>query len=195
MNKALIGNGGHAREVMAQMNENLIRFVDDEFYDGKDPLVLPLSSFNPEEYEVMVAVGNSADRMNIINRLPVNTKFFSFIHPDALIMFGDVVIGEGSFVGAFSIITTNVQIGKHALLNRGNHIGHDCKIGDYFSAMPGSIVSGGVNIGNGVYLGSNAVIIENLLVIDNCTIGASACVVEDINNPGIYVGVPAKIKL
>lgn len=195
MNKALIGNGGHAREVMAQMNENLIRFVDDEFYDGKDQMVLPLSSFNPEEYEVMVAIGNSTDRMEVVNRLPINTKFFSFVHPDALIMFGDVVIGEGAFVGAFSIITTNVKIGKHALLNRGNHIGHDCKIGDYFSAMPGAIVSGRVNIGNGVYLGTNAVVIEELSVVDNCTIGASACVVENLDSSGVYVGVPAKIKL
>ena len=32
MIKALIGNGGHTREVMAQMNQRLIRFVDDEYW-------------------------------------------------------------------------------------------------------------------------------------------------------------------
>ena len=30
MIKSLIGNGGHAREVMSQMKTELIRFVDDE---------------------------------------------------------------------------------------------------------------------------------------------------------------------
>ena len=42
MKKVLIGNGGHAREVMAQMGVNLLRFVDDEYVD-KD--TLPLSQF------------------------------------------------------------------------------------------------------------------------------------------------------
>jgi len=33
MKKALIGYGGHAREVMAQMGRKLPCFVDDEFVD------------------------------------------------------------------------------------------------------------------------------------------------------------------
>lgn len=45
----------------------------------------------------------------------------------------NIEISEGSFIGAYSILTTNVKIGKHSILNRGNHIGHDCRIGDYFS--------------------------------------------------------------
>ena len=51
MTRALIGNGGHAKEVIAQMGEILFRFVDDQ-YDEKnhDPYVLPLSSFNPSEF-------------------------------------------------------------------------------------------------------------------------------------------------
>ena len=69
MNRALIGGGGHAKEIMNQMSENLIRFVDDKFYDGSDPMILPLSSFNPLEYEVMIAIGNSTDRMNMLSRL------------------------------------------------------------------------------------------------------------------------------
>ena len=34
MIKALIGNGGHAREVMAQMGIKLFRFVDDQYMDN-----------------------------------------------------------------------------------------------------------------------------------------------------------------
>ena len=40
MIKALIGNGGHAREVMAQMGIKLFRFVDDLYMDND---TLPLS--------------------------------------------------------------------------------------------------------------------------------------------------------
>lgn len=192
MKKALIGSGGHAREVMSQMSENLVRFVDDVFFDGGDPMILPLSSFNPKEYEVMLAIGDSNDRANVLSRLPNNTKFFSFIHPTALIVSDTVCIGEGSFIGAYSVLTCDIKIGKHAILNRGNHIGHDCNIGDCFSAMPGAIVSGGVSIGDVVYMGTNSSTIEKVSICSNVVIGAQGCVISDILEEGTYVGVPAK---
>jgi sugar O-acyltransferase (sialic acid O-acetyltransferase NeuD family) len=188
MIKALIGNGGHAREVMGQMGINLVRFVDDQ-YMGSD--TLPLSKLDIEKYEVMVAISDPKDRYDTIQRLPKGVKFFGFIHPTALIM-GDVEIGEGSFIGANSILTTNIKIGKHAILNRGNHIGHDCVIGDFFSAMPGSVVSGNVRIYDLVYLGSNSTIKEKLSIHSLTTIGMNGAVVKHIEEPGTYVGVPVK---
>ena len=188
MKKALIGAGGHAREVMMQMRDILPCFVDDK-YASEDSL--PISSFNPEEYQVLVAIGGSEDRYNIINSLPKETKYFSFIHPTSIV--GDNVnIGEGSFIGAFSILTDNIQIGKHSLLNRGNHIGHDCKIGDYLSMMPGSIISGNCIIGNKVYMGSNSTVRERSNICNDVVIGMSSCAVKNIKESGIYVGTPCK---
>ena len=177
MDKALIGFGGHAREIMAQMNIKLTCFVDDEYLTED---CLPLSSFNPNEFKIMVAVANSQDRYNIIKKLPKKTQYFTFIHPTALIM-DNVEIGTGSFIGA------------HALLSRSNHIGHDCVIGNYFSAMPGSIVSGNVNIGDKVYLGTNSSIKEKLTIIDNVTIGLNTGIVKSINKSGTYVGQNTKL--
>jgi len=189
MRRALVGFGGHAREVMAQMGEELKCFVDDEYVvDG----TLPLSEFDPNEFTIMIAVANSKDRLNIFKRLPTETKYFSWVHPTALIMDRNIRIEEGSFIGAYSIITTNVKIGKHSILNRGNHIGHDCNIGDYFSGMPGAIVSGNVDIGDVVYMGNNSSIKEKLSITSNVTIGMNASVVKNIDQPGVYVGVPSK---
>ncbi len=188
MKKVLIGNGGHAREVKAQMGINLIRFVDDQYVDND---TLPLSQFDPTKYIAMVAVADSKDRYAIIQRLPKETQFFTFIHPTTLLM-EDVEIGEGSFIGAYSILTTNIKIGKHALLNRGNHIGHDCVIGDYFSAMPNAVVGGNVNIKDKVYMGGCSNIREKINISNDVIIGMNAAVVKDINKQGTYVGVPSK---
>ena len=188
MIKALIGNGGHAREVTAQMGIKLVRFVDDQYMDND---TLPLSELDIEKYEVMVAIADSRGRYDTIQRLPKGVKFFKFIHPTALIM-DNVEIGEGSFIGAYSILTTNIKIGKHAILNRGNHIGHDCVIGDFFSAMPGSVVSGNVRIYDCVYLGNNSSIKEKLSIHSLTTIGMNGAVVKHIEEPGTYVGVPVK---
>jgi len=189
MKKALVGYGGHAREVMSQMGVKLTCFVDDEYVvEGTQPI----SKFNPDEYVLMVAVADSKDRFDIVQRLPKNTKYFTWIHPTALIMDDNVEIGEGSFIGAYSILTTNINIGKHAILNRGNHIGHDCLIGDYFSAMPGAVVSGNVRIYDCVYLGNNSSIREKLSIHSLTTIGMNGAVVKPIEEVGVYVGVPVK---
>jgi sugar O-acyltransferase (sialic acid O-acetyltransferase NeuD family) len=184
MKKALIGYGGHSMEVMAQMGIKLTCFVDDEYVNEN---TVPLSLFNPKEFVVMIAIADTKVRFDISQKLPKETKYFTFIHPTSLIM-NNVEIGEGSFVGAYSILTSNIKIGKHSILNRGNHIGHDCNIGDYFSAMPGSIVSGNVNIGNKVYLGTNSSIKEKLTIIDNVTIGLNTGIVKSIDKSGTYVG-------
>lgn len=192
MKKALIGYGGHAREVMAQMGMKLTCFVDDQYANYEDGTI-PLSSFNPKEYAVMIAIADPRTRFEIHQKLPKDTKYFTFIHPTALIM-GDVEIGEGSFIGAYSVLTTNIKIGNHAILNRSNHIGHDCTIGSYFSAMPGSIVSGNVTIYDCVYLGTNSSIKEKLSIHSLSTIGLNSGVVNNIEGVGTYGGTPA-IKL
>ena len=188
MKKALIGFGGHAREVMTQMGKNLVCFVDDEYVvEGTKSI----SEFDPKKYKVMIAIANPEIRKQILLKLPKKTKFFSWIHPTSLVL-NNVEIGEGSFIGAYSIVTTDIKIGNHCILNRMNQIGHDCIIGDFFSAMPGAIVSGNVNIQDSVYLGNNSCIRENLTIHKDTIIGMNASVIKDITEPGEYVGVPSK---
>jgi sugar O-acyltransferase (sialic acid O-acetyltransferase NeuD family) len=192
MKKALIGAGGHAREVQFQIGDPTIKcFVDDIYWKPNSDNIYPLSEFNPTVYEVLVAVGNSKDRYDIVNKLPDNTKYFTFIHPSAQIL-SPISIGKGSFIGANCILTCNITIGEHALLNRGNHIGHDTIIGDYFSAMPGAIVSGNCTIYDCVYLGTNSSIKEKITIHSLTTVGMNSCVVKHIKEPGTYVGIPAK---
>jgi len=189
MKLALFGYGGHAREVASQIDQEVIFFVDDEYAND---IAKPISQFNPEEYVMMVAVADSRDRFDIVQKLPKETQYFTYIHPTVLIMDGNIELGEGSFIGANSILTTNIKIGKHAILNRGNHIGHDCEIGDYFSTMPGSIISGNCKIYDCVYVGTNASVKEKISIHSFTTIGMNAAVVKDITESGTYVGTPAK---
>lgn len=189
MKLALFGYGGHAREVAAQIDKDVTFFVDDAY---SNEVARPISEFDPTEYMMMVAVADPRDRFDIVQKLPKETIYFSFVHPLALILDNNTKIGDGCFIGANSIITTNVEIGNHCILNRGNQIGHDTKIGDYFSAMPGAIVSGNVTIYSMVYMGTNSSIKEKLSIHSLTTIGSNAAVVKHIEIPGTYVGVPAK---
>jgi sugar O-acyltransferase (sialic acid O-acetyltransferase NeuD family) len=193
MKKALIGAGGFAREIRAHMGDNTMKcFVDDQYWRENTEYIYPLSQFNPGEYEVLVAIGDPKDRFDMVQKLPENTKYFSFIHPSAQILGSDVTIGQGSIVCAGCIVTTNVKIGKHAHLNLHTTIGHDCEIGDYFTTAPGVKVSGNCKIYDCVYIGTNASIRQKINIYSLSTIGMNAAVVKDIESPGVYAGVPAK---
>jgi sugar O-acyltransferase (sialic acid O-acetyltransferase NeuD family) len=197
--KGIIGAGGFANEVYWSLDKkdriNTVFFVDDEYYTENNKLILPLSKFNPDEYEIVVAVGNPQDRKKIIERLPKETKYFTHIHSSCLILGNNVEIGEGSIICAGVIITTNIKLGKHTHLNLHTTIGHDCKIGDYFTTAPGAKISGNCVIDDLVYVGTNSSIKEKLTICDNVTVGMNGAVIKDINKPGTYVGVPVnKIK-
>lgn len=192
MKKVLFGYGGHAREVAAQMGEKLTHYVDDRYVDKNTE---PISKFNPKNELMLIAVGDSKERKKIVNRLPKNTNYFTFIHPTALIMDDNIIIGKGSFIGAYSIITSNVKIGSHSLLNRSNHIGHDTTCNNFLSMMPNSVISGNVSTGECFYLGTNSSVKEKIKVCDNVTIGLNSGVVKDIHQKGVYGRVPCvKIK-
>lgn len=196
MKKAIIGAGGFGKEVYWSLNPieriNTVFFVDDVYWDGSDKKILPLSLFDSDKFEVVVAIADSNHRERIVNSLPKNTKYFTHIHPSSQIHGEDVSIGEGSIVCAGSIITTNVKIGKHAHINLITTIGHDCVIGDYFTTAPGVQISGNETIGNRVYFGTRSCIKQKLSVCDNVIVGMNAGVVKNITEPGTYVGTPAQ---
>jgi sugar O-acyltransferase (sialic acid O-acetyltransferase NeuD family) len=193
MKKALIGAGGFADEVKAHMGQfDMTCFVDDFYYKDNNKNILPLSQFNPNEYEVLIAIGDSNTRFKIFSRLPKETKYFTFIHESAQILGNDVEIGEGTIVCAGVIITTNCKIGKHSHINLLTTIGHDNVIGDFFTTAPGVQISGNCIIGDMVYFGTHSSIKQKIQICDNVTIGLNAGVVKDIMYSGTYVGVPAK---
>ena len=47
-------------------------------------------------------------------------------------------------------------------------------------------------MGRGTWIGAGATAINNIFICSDCIIGAGAVVVNDIQESGTYVGVPAK---
>lgn len=190
LKKAIVGAGGFAREVAAAMGVNCPFFVDD-IYQNEELNVFGLSEFDPNNYEVVVAIGDPIEREAMVKKLPYSTKYFTFVDPSARIFGVNVNIGEGSIVCAGSIITTSVTIGKHAHINLLSTIGHDTVIGDYFTCAPGSKISGNCNIADRVYLGTNSSIRQKIDIISDVIIGLNGGVVRNITEPGVYIGTPA----
>ena len=154
MKKALFGAGGFAREIhIAMGSPDTVFFVDDEYQDSKKN-IYSVNKFDPSEYMLLIAIADPLTRNKVVESLPNETKYYTFIDKNSIVMDKDVTIGEGSIICAGSIITTNISIGKHSQLNKHTTIGHDSEIKDYFTTAPGVKVSGYCSIGERVYLGN-----------------------------------------
>jgi len=188
--RVLIGAGGHAREVMFQMGIKLSMYVDEK-YSNPNEGIFSIADLDPDKHIIMIAIGDPVIRNKIANDLNAQFSFFTFVHETAIVD-SQSHIGHGSFIGAYSIITTNVRIGDHSILNRHCQIGHDSRTGNYLSMMPGSVISGNVRIGNGFYLGTNSSVKEGLVVTDEVKLGLNSGVIKNISESGVYAGLPAK---
>jgi len=209
MTKKLViyGAGGLGREVksmlpFAREKYELIGFLDDSISKGTlvdDVEVLGgLDWFGsmPKSIYVVLAIGmpkiKSATYRHLENYSSL--KFPVLIHSEAYLQDEErISIGEGSVIGAGSVLTTGIDLGKHVLINLNVTIGHDTVIGDFSSVMPGVNLAGNVTLGNEVMVGSGANIINHIKVGDFSTIGAGSVVNHDIPASSTAAGVPARV--
>lgn len=191
--KVIIGAGGFAREIRAHMGNKDIKFyVSDRYYNENNDNIYPISSFDSNNQIAIIGIGDPKDKKIFIDQLPENTEYWSFISPKAIILDDNIEIGEGSFICAGVIITTNVKIGKHVQLNLLTTVGHDTIIGDYFTSGPSVNISGNVEIDDFVYIGTNSAVKEKIKITDNVIIGMNCGVVSNITESGVYIGTPQK---
>jgi sugar O-acyltransferase (sialic acid O-acetyltransferase NeuD family) len=206
---SIFGAGGFGREIKEMIDQinsvnNTWDFIG--FWDDNKSLQSPindslflggteeLNKYSGDELYLVCAVGEPNIKENILSKIknPL-IKFPILIHPSAII--GNrkyVKISEGTIITAGVIITVNIEIGKHVILNLSTTVGHDTKIGDFSSFMPSVNISGEVNIGNNVYVGTGAKIINQLKIGKNTTVGAGAVVAKSLPENCTAVGIPAK---
>lgn len=209
MNKLIIiGASGFGREVawlVERINKvnptwDLLGFIDDN-PDLKDAVVggykvLGTSSAVGDYTDAyfVCAVGASKIREIIINKvteISPSIKFATLLDPTVEIS-DRVEIGEGTIICAHSIITVDISIGKHNIINLDCTVGHDAIMQDYVTLYPSVNVSGITNIGRCSELGTGTQIIQGKKVGDYSIVGAGAVIVKDIPEKCTAVGSPAK---
>lgn len=190
MKIAIIGAGGFARELASYIDGETLFFVDDRPRDPEKN-IYHISEIKIEEFEVLVAIGDSKTRSEIVARLPDGIKFHTFIHKSAYVG-SDVKLGEGSIVCPGAVLTTNITTGKHAQIHASSVVGHDTSLGDFVTVSPGACVSGANMISSRVYLGTNSTTKQGVSICSDVVVGLNAGVVKDILKAGVYVATPAR---
>lgn len=204
----IVGASGFGREVawaVERINAkmptwNLLGFIDDaediqeRDINGYKVLGKTADAGKYKDAYFVVAVGASKVREKIVGNLKSanpNVKFGTVIDPTVEI--SDLVtIGEGTIICAHSIITVNISIGSHTIINLDCTVGHDAVLQDFVTLYPSVNISGLTDIGHAVELGTGVQIIQGKTIVPNTIVGAGAVVIKDITESGTYVGVPAR---
>ena len=204
----IIGASGFGREVawlVERINAvngtwNLLGFIDDNSeIQGKSINGYPVIGTTNVVSDYMqayfvCAVGASKTRENIITKIKAKNpavRFATLVDPSVLLS-DFVELGEGTIICAHTILTTNIQIGNHVIMNLDCTVGHDAILKDFVTLYPSVNVSGMTHIGYGSELGTGMQIIQGKTVGDYSIIGAGAVVVKDIPAKCTAVGSPAK---
>ena len=202
---AIVGAGGFGREVAwlaGDINQekpafDFIGFVDDGVTGTPEgyPVLATTDRWIEQgrtDVHLVCALGDPVTRWNVAMRLTeAGFRFATLIHPTVK-RSRHVRIGQGGMICADNILTTNIDIGSHALLNLDCTVGHDSRLADYVSMMPGVHISGDVTTEVGAYFGTGAVAINGVRIGAWSVIGAGAVVSSDVPRAVIAVGVPAK---
>lgn len=204
----IIGASGFGREVawlLERINAkeptwNLIGFIDDDnkiqgsIINGYKVLGNTESIANYGDTFFVCAVGASKTREKIITKIKSfksDIKFATLIDPTVELS-KLVKIGEGSIICSHTILTVNIEIGKHVIINLDCTIGHDAVLKDFVTLYPSVNVSGATVIGHGCELGTGMQIIQGKAIGDYSIVGAGAVVIKDIPDNCTAVGSPAK---
>ena len=212
-NIVIMGAGGFGTEavwVIEEMNKsnqpesmwNILGYVDDQclkkgviFY-GHKTLGTPeeVANYYPgEKIWYYCAIGKNEVRQSVTERLNrLGWQAATLIQP-SVIMARDITIGEGTYVGAGSILCPNAVIGKHVLINTRVAIGHDTVLDDFSQACPGAQINGYCKIGSLATIGSNASIFPGKTVGRLSMVGGNSQVIRSVKPNTTVNGVPALV--
>ena len=210
----LVGAGGHARELIAQVEAinhcasagdavrapwTLLGLLVDDAFRGTDPvdgyaqLGAPDWLASHADVWVSVAVGDPAQRLSLARRAAAAgaAGFATLVHPRAWVA-PRATLGAGCQVMAGALVNAHAQFGEHVILNLGSSVSHDCVLGSGVTLGPGARLAGGVTIGDATAVGMGALVLPGVAVGCNATIGAGAVVTRAVPDGATVVGNPAR---
>jgi sugar O-acyltransferase (sialic acid O-acetyltransferase NeuD family) len=205
----IVGHGGFAKEVAFLIEDinrqedtwNLLGYISESieaigFSHGKYRVYNSDDWLENAGVEINIVLGMGDPKIiNMVSSKLLKNKNLSFpniIHPNVIRDNDRVKFGAGNIVCAGTIFTTDITVGSFNVFNLNCTVGHDSKIGDCNVFNPTVNVSGGVHVKNNILIGTGAQILQNLSICDESIVGAGAVVAKNIEESGVYVGIPAR---
>ncbi|MBA6384470.1 acetyltransferase [Colwellia sp. BRX10-6] len=198
----VIGGGGFAKEVIWLANDcnRKVRGVLDDNAEthgitiqGAEVLGNINTWLDYPDCEFIIAIGSPRTRSKVCsNMFKLGTpSFTTLIHPSVKYS-NTVSFGEGSIVCAGTIITVDVALGNHNILNLNVTVGHECNFDAFVTVAPMAAISGNVTLSKCVEIGTGAVIRQGITIEKGAMLGMGGILTKNIPELMIFAGNPAK---
>lgn len=198
----LIGDSGHAKVIedcIVASGNHVIAKLDDKysskFQEGpyiKGPISI-IEELLSEYTKVIISIGHNLIRHQVVERLALADEWYgivrhpsSIISPSAFIAFGTVVMPN-------VVINASSKIGHHVILNTACIIEHDCLIDNFVHISPGTVLTGGLEIGTGTQVGAKSSVNPLVRIGEWSIVGAGSIVIRNIPDHVTAVGVPTNV--
>lgn len=205
-NMVLLGGGGHAKSVLTVVKK-LNQYRVAGYVDPKDRgqlLGVPYLGNDDDLkglvsryilHAAVIGIGNtslSCIRPALMRFLDTLLLECPMICSPAAVVNEEVRLGKGTVVLDGAVVNSGTTIGDCCIINTQSTVEHDCILGDNIHVAPRALLNGGVSIGDNTLVGAGSIVIQGVRICPDCVIGAGAVVVRDIQDPGTYLGVPAR---
>lgn len=201
----IIGAGGMgrtlydmARESIGFGTEYMIKgFIDDntaalDGFENYPPMLGTINGYEPKEDEVFVcSIGGGSRRKCMEEIIAKGGSFLTMIHKTARIG-TNVVVGEGTVVGAFTTIGADAKVGKYNLIQSYTVIGHDSRIGDWNRIDTHVTLVGGTIVEDEADIHTSAMINHKVVIESNSRVAACSFVIRRVKSGTTVMGNPAK---
>lgn len=202
----ILGTGGLGQEIawlIEEINEekkewNLIGYIDpdpsiqNKIFLGYPVLGTDSSVTKYTNAYYVIAFGDPRLRRRVVEKVSVNNVKWANLFSPTVRIHHSHTIGNGVIIGRYTDLTVDCKIGNFVMVNIHVVLGHDVVIGDYSIVSPNVTINGEARIGHTCSIGANA-FIRDVTIGDYVTVGASSCVVKDVESDCVVAGVPARI--
>lgn len=201
----IIGSGGMgrtfydiARESIGYESEYVIKgFIDDNAnalngFENYPPILGPIKGYQPGSDDVFIcSIGGASRRKCMEEIIAKGGTFLTLIHKTARIG-TNVVIGEGTFVGAFTTIGADTHVGRYNLIQAYTVIGHDSRIGDWNRIDTHVTLVGGTIVEDETDIHTSAMISHKVVIESKSRVAACSFVIRRVKSGTTVMGNPAK---
>ena len=200
----VVGGGGFAREVIwlareSRQSFDVVGCLDDaDASQGKTLSDVPVLGRVDDwqhhaEAAFVVAIGAPRTRRAVVQKmLARGTPAFATLVHRSVQHSAYVEFGAGSMIAAGCLITTQITIGEHAIVNIGCTIGHDTVIEDFCTVAPIVAVSGNVHLQAGCEVGTGSSLRQGIRVGRGAMVGMGSVVTRDVADADLVLGSPAR---
>ena len=200
----VVGGGGFAREVIWLARESRQAFDVLGCLDDADasqgqmlsdvPVLGRVDDWqNHAEAAFVVAIGAPRTRRAVVQKmLSSGTPLFATLVHRSVQHSAYVEFNAGTIIAAGCVITTQIHIGQHVIVNIGCTIGHDTVIEDFCTVAPIVAISGNVHLQAGSEVGTGSSLRQGVRVGRGAMVGMGSVVISDVVDADLVLGSPAR---